>query len=296
MKKEGECVFTTPIGKRIGAFVLAGAIAGNMYIGSEILRELREDKKVVFEVMAPSVLESENEVELTQPIEENKIVPLVNETKEEDKYKELCELYDQLLISGCDMNDVHRELQNILLVKITGTNVMTEERIVLFNTLGKTIPRDVDVIDYYYPLAAYVHLKTCSEFIHNDGKCEGLTKAAENFRVISFSEYITDKVYESGSLTLRDAMERIISSEYTLEDCLVELDAIYNVCTVPTDMSEETWNQLFGRLLTVTGEYENVCYVFYDLALLVHKSVCDYPHYINMFGATECDNMTYKLT
>ena len=51
------------------------------------IRELREDKKVVFEVMAPSVLESENEVELTQPIEENNIVPLVNETKEEDKYK-----------------------------------------------------------------------------------------------------------------------------------------------------------------------------------------------------------------
>lgn len=274
---------------------MAGAIAGNMYIGTEILKELREDKKVVFEVSAPSVLESENEVELTQPKEETNIVPLMNETKEEDKYKELCELYDQLLISGCDMNDVHRELQNVLLVKLTGTKVMAEERIVLFNTLGKTVPIDVDVVDYYYPLATYVHLKSCPELIHNDGNCEALNKAADCFRVMSFGEFITNKVYESGSITLRDAIERINVSGYTLEEVLVELDAIYNVCSVPTDMSEELWNQLFGRLLTVTGEYENVCYVFYDLAVLVHKSVCDYPHYVNIFGSTECDGMTFKL-
>ena len=113
---------------------MAGAIAGNMYIGCEILKELREDKKIVFEVSTPSVLESENEVELVQPKEESNIVPIGDSVKEQDEYKELCKIYDQLLISGCDMNDVHRELQNILLVKITGTNVMTEERIVLFNT------------------------------------------------------------------------------------------------------------------------------------------------------------------
>lgn len=267
-----------------------------MYIGSEILKELREDKNIVFEVSTPSVLESQNEVELTQSIEETNIVPLLNEPKEEDKYKELCELYDQLLVSGCNMNDIHRELQNILLVKLTGTKVMAEERLVLFNTLCRTIPIDVDVVEYYYPLAIYVHLKSCTEIMHNDGKCENLTKAAETFRVISFSEYITNKVYESGSITLRDAIERINSSGYTLEECLVELDAIYNVCSVPTDMSDELWNQLFSRLLTVTGEYENVCFVFYDLAVLVHKSVCNYPHYVNMFGATECEHMTYKLT
>ena len=267
-----------------------------MYIGIEILKELREDKKVVFEVSAPSVLESENEIELSQQLEESNVVPLLNENKEEDKYKELCDLYDQLLISGCDMNAVHRELQNVLLVKMTGTKVMAEERIVLFNVLGKTVPMDVDVVDYYYPLATYVHLKSCPELIHNDGKCESLIKASESFRVMSFSEFITNKVYESGSITLRDAIERINASGYTLEECLVELDAIYNVCSVPTDMSEELWNELFGRLLTVTGEYENVCYVFYDLAVLVHKSVCDYPHYVNIFGSTECGQMTYKLT
>jgi len=274
---------------------LAGAIAGNMYIGCEILKELSEDKKIVFEVSTPSVLESENEVELVQPKEESNIVPIVDSVKEQDEYKELCKIYDQLLISGCDMNDVHRELQNVLLVKITGTKVMAEERLVLFNVLGKTVPMDVDVVDYYYPLASYVHLKSCPELIHNDGKCEALTKAAEGFSVMSFGEFITNKVYESGSITLRDAIDRINVSDYTLEECLVELDAIYNVCTVPSDMSEELWNQLFGRLLTVTGEYENVCYVFYDLAVLVHKSVCEYPHYTNVFGATECDGMTFKL-
>lgn len=243
-----------------------------------------------------SEVESEDKSNLFQ--EESIVVSLGNETNE-NPYKDVCDLYDQLLVSGCDMNDVHRELQNVLLVKLTGTKVMSEERIVLFNTLGKTVPLDVDVVDYYYPLARYVHLKSCSQ-IHSevDGNvtCDTLVDMSNSFKVGTFSQYITNKVYESGSITLRDAIERINASDYSLEECLVELDAIYNVCTVPTDMSDELWNQLFGRLLTVTGEYENVCFVFYDLAVLVHKSVCYFPHYVNEFGATECDQMTYKLT
>lgn len=221
--------------------------------------------------------------------------------EEDTKHKELCALYDQLLVSGIDTKDIDRELSNILLVKLSGVDVNQEQRLVLFNSLRKTVAPTVDVIEYYYPLAQYTHMNNCTEVNHDivDGRltCRRLEQVASDFRIETFSEFVTRKALETGSLTMLDSVQRIMASDYTLSECLPELDAIYVLCSVPTDVSEELWVQLFGKLLTTTNEFENVCYVYYDLALLVHKLTCEYPHYVNQFGVTECvSNMPYKLT
>ena len=168
--------------------------------------------------------------------------------------------------------------------------ITAEQRLVLFNALGRTVGEGVDVIEYYYPLAQYTHMSNCTEIDHNivDGKltCRGLEQVANDFRIESFSDFVIRKALEVGSLTMTDSIQRILSSDYTLSECLPELEAIYILCSVPTDVDEDIWNQIFARLLTTTNEFENVCYVYYDLALLVHELTCEYPHYVNQFGVS----------
>ena len=297
-QKEGECVFTAPIGKRIGAFVIAGAMAGNL-CGCGLVLNKNENSQIVFEETASNIesIDSDSEGELiATPVvsDESNIV-----VEQDNTIQKVCELYDLLFINGCNLQDVNRELSNVLLVRLAGIKVNAEERLVLFNTLGKTVPLDVDVAEFYYPLAKYVHLKNCHEIIHGDENgnivCDDLNNKAQVFTMMDFEEYISKKVAESGSINLNDAYGRIKAYGYSLDEVLIELDAIYNVCSIPTDFGEDTWNLLFGRLLNTTNEFENVCYVYYDLAVLVHEAVCREEHYVNMFGATECESMTFKL-
>lgn len=258
-------------------------------------KRIENNSEIVSEV-GTSGIESDDNIDSIVESGTPTVKPLGG--NEYSNVSELQELYDLLFINGCNLTDVNRELNNILLVKLAGIPVTAQERLVLFNTLGRTIPLDVDVVEFYYPLAKYVHLQGCKDIVHSSEDnmaCGELSDKLNSFSVMSFEDYIASKVYESGSITLRDAYERIKASDYTLEDVLIELDAIYNLCAIPTDMDEETWNKLFGRLLTTVCEYDNVCFVYYDLALLVHKSVCGYKHITNEFGATECDGMTFKL-
>ncbi len=290
----------------------------NTYVGFRILDKLSDKDKSVIEF-------NDSSVEIILPQES--IVPpsssldditgsVGNDTtnngygnvdfdkiiiEEDTKHKELCALYDQLLVSGIDTKDIDRELSNILLVKLSGVEVNQEQRLVLFNSLRRTVAPNVDVIEYYYPLAQYTHMNNCTEVDHDivDGRltCKGLEQVSSDFKIESFSEFVVRKALETGSLTMVDSIQRIMASDFTLSECLPELDAIYVLCSIPTDVSEELWMQLFGKLLTTTNEFENVCYVYYDLALLVHKLTCEYPHYVNQFGVTECvGNMPYKLT
>lgn len=305
--KKGECVFTTQIGKRVTAFALVGLLSVNTYVGFRILNKLNNKDKTVIEFSDESkkvTLPQEDVVEFTGTANrsDDNGIDFNNDGvfKYEDiEHKELCNLYDRLLVSGLDTKDINRELNNILLVKLSGLEPTTEERLVLFNNLNRTVSKEQDVIDVYYPLAKYTHLNNCTEvhsMVDDNLTCNGLKQESSGFKVETFSEYVTRKALESGSLTMVDSIQRILISDYTLNECLIELDAVYTLCSVPTDVSEETWNKLFGKLLTTTGEFENVCYVYYDLALLVHKLTCEYPHYVNEFGVTECkSNMSYLL-
>ena len=275
-------------------------MAGNLCSCGRVLNN-NENYEIVFEAEASSVesidsdLSSEGGLIATPVVSDESSI--VEET--DSTIQKVCELYDLLFINGCNLEDVNRELGNVLLVKLSGIKINAEERIVLFNTLGKTIPLDVDVVEFFYPLARYVHLKNCHEIVHGDEDgnvlCEDLKNKTQAFTMINFEEYIAKKVSESGSISLNDAYGRIKAYGYSLDEVLVELDAIYNVCSIPTDFGEDTWNLLFGRLLKTTTEFENVCYVYYDLAVLVHEAVCRDKHYVNMFGATECNSMTFKL-
>lgn len=260
----------------------------------------KENSQIVFEETNSSIESIDSDLNEGELIATPVVSTESSIVEEQDStIQKVCELYDLLFINGCNLEDVNRELSNVLLVRLAGIKVTAEERLVLFNTLGKTVPLDVDVAEFYYPLAKYIHLKNCHEIIHGEKNgnivCDELDNKVQTFTMMDFEEYISKKVAESGSINLRDSFERIKAYGYSLEDVLIELDAIYNVCSIPTDFGEDTWNLLFGRLLNTTTEFENVCYIYYDLAVLVHEAVCREEHYVNMFGSTECNAMTFKL-
>ena len=291
-------------------------MAINTYVGFKILDKLSDKGQSVIEfnnssieVILPSeesikpsdtIGDISSDIDINIDVSTDNLDYSISVTPEDSLHKELCTLYDKLIVSGLDTKDIDRELSNILLVKLTGIEVTPEQRMILFNSLNRTVPAGVDVIDYYCSLAEYTHVNHCSDehsLTPNGITCAGLQQVAKDFKLESFSEFVTRKALETGSLTMVDSIQRIMCSDFTLSDCLAELDAIYTLCTIPTDVSEDLWNELFRNLLTTTNEYENVCYVYYDLALLVHRLTCEYPHYINQFGVTECvTTMQYKLT
>lgn len=289
-------------------------MAINTFAGCSIRNDKNDSKITIESGYESSFLDDEKQVPSTPPIsiddffvgdssevvgEEvnvgNSNIDIESEIKDTqlEVSKQVLALYDRLFVSGCDMNLVNDELMNILLVKMVGIEVTEEQRVVLFNTLNKTVEPGVDVMEYYYPLAIYVHMTHCQSMLHleeSNGSivCDSLKEKLSEFKIESFDEYVTRRIYENGSLALRDAIERLYSAGYSLSDVSVELDTIYRVCTVPTGIDEDIWNTIFAKLLTTTNEYENVCAVYYDLALFVHRLTCEYTHYVNMFGVTEC--------
>ena len=270
----------------------------NTYVGYKILNK---DKNVENEVKYIDLTEYRGEsVESVDDKTSNVVTLVVDNSNSNDEYELIAKLYNQIMSSNYPLDDIDRELNNILLVKLANMNVTENDKNVLFHTLSMIVDDGVNVIDYFYPLAKYVHLQNCNQehMINNfaEVECDSLNKDMSCIKLESFSEYVTRRAYKTGSRSLIEAVDRINNSDYTLEECLKDLDAVYTVCVIPTDLSEELWQSLFSKLLTTTNEFENVCSVYYDLATFIHRINCEYTHDVNVFGAVECEAVTYKLT
>lgn len=208
-------------------------------------------------------------------------------------YKHIASLYDNLMSYDIDVKEVDRELNNVLLAHMVATDLSEQTWHIMFNNLMRTVPREVNVVEYYYPLAVYKHMKDC-ELDHTcdaDGvvSCSDMVSALENYKCESFDEYVFRRVNEMDISSIRDALYRIIGYGYTINDVKGELDTIYKLCTVPMGVDEEVWFNSFAKLLETVNEFENVCEVYYDLANFVHQIECDFTHYTNEFDMTECD-------
>lgn len=212
-------------------------------------------------------------------------------------YKHVCSLYENIMKYNISNTEVQRELNNILMARMVATELSEQTWHIMFNNLMKTIPNNVNVIDYYYPLALYMHMKDC-ELVHcSDGEslvCDGLYEEFSNYTVESFQDYVVRRVNEMNINSMKDALYRLLGYGYSIEDVRPELERVYKFCTIPMCIDEEVWVMSFTKLLDTVNEYENVCEVYYDLANFIHQIECDYEHYINEFGMTECD-MTKHL-
>lgn len=189
--------------------------------------------------------------------------------------------------------EVQRELNNILMSRMVSTDIDEQTWHIMFSNLMKTIPSDVNVIDYYYPLALYMHVEKC-ELDHStniDGvvTCSNLNEKFSNYNVESYQDYVVRRVNELNINSMKNALYRILGYGYSIQEVKHELENVYSFCTTPTCVNEEIWFMSFTKLLNTVNEYENVCEVYYDLANLLHQIECDYEHYINEFGMTECN-------
>ena len=81
-----------------------------------------------------------------------------------------------------------------------------------------------------------------------------------------------------------------------IKDGLEELNNLYTFATIPTELDEETWNNLFGNLNSTLKDGEVLYDLYYDLALYFHETYCKYDHYYNECEVVTCDEVKLMLT
>ncbi len=210
-------------------------------------------------------------------------------------------LYNKLKICSIPEEIIRTELSNIIIYGSNATCMSDREWNRLFGNLGSTVSMYDNVVDYYYPLAKYVHLYSCnlehSPLFFDEYRiiCKDIQ---DKYNVlnpeIDIRQYFTEMVNATNDNLLIEKFNRLLNSGIDLETLLCELENVYFYSQIPTGMDEEDWNLCFGNLEKTVDEYENVCMYYYDLAYYLHGLWCDFDHNLNEFGKYECD--VYKLT
>ena len=199
---------------------------------------------------------------------------------------------------SCGLSDdlIYRELQNIVVYGTQATCMSAEEWLNLFGNLVGTISEYDNVVDYYYPLAKYVHLYSCDlehdELFFDDNRISCLN-IQELYNLwnpyIDIRDYFTDIINASDNQLLIGKMNRLLSSGLSFEELLNELENVYVYGMDPTGYDDS-----FVRLLSHTVDSDvDVCDYYYDLACYVHCLWCDFNHEIDEYGKYNCD--VYKL-
>lgn len=211
------------------------------------------------------------------------------------------DLYMKLVNSGIEDNDILRELDNMVVLGTTYTDFNSLSWHYLFGNLNSTISEYDNVYDVYYPLASVVHRYSC---VHNHNtdefgriSCELLTeKLWDDVADISLKKYLKDKVLETGNDVMILAFHRLVESDISFDLLLEELNNLYTFATIPTELDEENWNNLFGNLNSTLKDGEVLYDLYYDLALYFHETYCKYDHYYNECEVVTCDEVKLMLT
>lgn len=211
-------------------------------------------------------------------------------------------LYVKLLNSGMNQEEIENQLLNVITMGSIAVDVDEETWNNLFDSLISTINEYDNPIEYYYPLAKYVHYSTCNlkhyKCYEDDERvyCDTIDNNLMTLHDGALKEYyIIRKIYESNDFKVLEEAERIYNNSLSISEVSEELDRIYLLSIIPTELDEETWNKMFNKLLTTVSEKENVCTTYYDLACYIHKLTCDNEHKVNEYGAVECEEYKLKL-
>lgn len=217
------------------------------------------------------------------------------------------DLYASALYSkakSCSLSDevILEELENVICYGTQAMCVDEETWYKLFGNLLGTISEYDNVVDYYYPLASFIHKYDCSLihkplfFDENRITCD---RIEELYNVknpsIDIVPYVKELVYATSDNEMINKFNMIINSGVNVENALYELENVYYFSSVPTDLSEELWNSLFSTLMNTVDEDEKVCTIYYDLACYVHSLFCDLGHIRNEYGKTECVEQSLVL-
>lgn len=272
------------------AFALVGLLSINAFVGYKVIKKGNVELDKLEPEIGYEVNVQGTDVSAQRTTAEDDEMVILDEVF---FYKHITELYENLISHNIAITEIDRELNNVLLVRLGATDLSEQTWHIMFNNLMKTVPNDVNVVEYYYPLAVYRHISNC-ELEHTSGfdgevSCTDILEAYNNYEIETFENYVIRRVNEMEINSIKDALYRILGYGYTLNDVKDELDTIYKFCTVPMGVDKDVWFSSFGKLLETVNEFENVCQVYYDLAKFIHQIECDYEHYINEFGMTECE-------
>lgn len=318
------CIFIKKNGKKVAAFALVPFLAINIYVGSRIVKANRATKidndlssstvEMVDENKFQNMTLSEKSVEqIGTPVTEEKNVfeklqqiylssnrnfneILESEDKKESIYASA--LYAKLKEAGLNDEDIKTELDNILAFSLTFTDMDEETWVSLFGKLLPTIDEFENVMDYYYPLAIYVHLNECElehtphEYDESRLTCTALEEInSQAFVSYSNSDYIVEMIKASGDKELIAQYNRIVNVGVDFDVALTELSNIYILSQTPMCIEENLYNELFSNLIITVGEYDNVFEVYNKLASYVHALNCDYEHYVDEYGVNVCEGL-----
>lgn len=211
-------------------------------------------------------------------------------------------LYTKLKLCNIPSDIIKCELNNIIIYGSNATCMSDKDWHRLFGNLGNTISIYDNVVDYYYPLAKYIHLKEC-ELEHSplffDEFRITCNKIEELYNVynpqIDIRDYFTEMVNLSNDIKLINQFNNLLNSGIDLDVLLCELENVYALSMVPTGLTDEEWLMCFGNLVKTVSLSENVCIYYYDLAFYIHQLWCDFEHELNQFGMYTCDAYNLML-
>ena len=327
IKRKGECVFTDKKGRAI-ALALVPIVVINVYAGCKMLSKTSKSKEVktdisIEETFDKDVINEYTYLELDEGTIEVEQIPELDDVRSEiNEFTKLLTIFDnsklnvdaifnmedrdsilyvsallaKLRDAGISEDIIKEELNNILVYGTTATCMSEEEWNRLFGNLSKTISIYDNVLDYYYPLAKYLHLSSC-ELEHSplffDEYRITCDKIQEIYNIynpeVDIEDYFREMVSLSSDIRMINQLNELINSEIDFEVLLCELENVYTYSMIPRCIPEEEWNKAFGNLLKFIDCHENVCMYYYDLAFYIHELWCDFEHNLNQFGRYECD-------
>lgn len=272
-------------------------------IDVEIVDESQLSQDTNGDIILDKVVDEETDFTKLDKIYKESKLDIDTILKNEDRNTELyaSALYAKLKNSSIPDDVIRHELSNIIIYGSNATCVDEETWYKLFGNLLGTISMYDNVVDYYYPLAKYVHLYSCD--------LEHSLLFFDEYRVIcndiqdkynclnpqvDLRSYFIEMVSATNDIRLIEQFNRLLNSGIDLDILLGELENVYVLSMIPTGMSEEEWVYYFGNLVKTVDEYENVCIYYYDLAYYIHGLWCDFDHQLNEFNRYECES--YKLT
>jgi hypothetical protein len=205
-------------------------------------------------------------------------------------------LYAKLKAFLLDDEVILNELENIICFGTQATCMSEEMWISSFGNLLNTISEYDNVVDYYYPLAAYVHKRNCDlkhEPLFFDDKritCSNIEELLNRkVPVFDYKNYVVDMIKNSGQDKLIEQLDTILNSDIDFDVILNELENVFQLTDVSISFSEEYKEILFGNLLKISSNKSDIFTEYYDLACYVHFLWCDFEHSINESGKYECE-------
>lgn len=308
-------------GHRMLSLALVPIVAINLYAGSKMLKKNISEEKVEPKSVTTHMVEFNNYREVSvesevletqEEVSETDVFSRLDKMYEsagkdfnellsiEDKFSELYAsgLYAKLKSVGLSDEVIREEIDNILAFSLTFTDMDDQTWLRLFGNMESTISEYDNVIDYYYPLAIYVHKNECElshtahEFDEERMTCATLEEMAENaITMLPSIDYVIEMIKASEDEQVISEYKRIEAAGLDFNAVLGELNNMYILSQTPMCIDDEVYKELFSNLLTTVGEYDNVFVVYGELANYVHALNCDYEHSVDEYGVNVCEGI-----